>query len=95
MMIEIEGNTYILKVKETYMNEEKEFCDEILALDEWSDIVRKKAISTLFQIEELLTVYNGKPVRLSEDYPEMKKPILNLSGAVSRLPQNLIVERIK
>lgn len=95
MILEIEGSTYILKVKETYMNEDKEFIDEIIALDEWSEIVRKKAISSLFQIEEILSGVMGKPVRLSEDYPDVKKPILNLSGSVSRLPNNLILEKVE
>jgi hypothetical protein len=95
MIIEIDGNSYILRVKETYMNEDKEFCDEIIALDEWVEIVRKKAISTLFQMEDVISGFVEKPVRLSEDYPEIKKPILNLSGSVSRLPHNLIVERIE
>lgn len=94
-MIEIDGQTYVLKVKETYMNEDKEFCDEILELEEWAEIVRKKAISALFQMEDSLSGFVGKPVRLSDDYPEIKKPILNLSGSVSRLPNNLIVEKIK
>lgn len=95
MLIEFEGNTYILKVKETYMNEDKEFCDDIIELDEWAEIVRKKAISALFQMEDVLSTFVGKPVRLSEDFPEIKKPILNLSGSVSRLPNNLVIERIK
>ena len=95
MIIEIEGKSYMLKVKETYMNEEKEFINEVITLDEWTEIVRKKAISSLFQIEEVLSEFIGKPVRLSSDYPEVKKPILNLSGSVSRLPNNIIIERIK
>lgn len=95
MFIEIDGNKYILKVKETYMNENKEFIEETISLEEWSEIVRKKAVSSLFQLEEVLGDFIGKPVRLSDDYPEMKKPILNLSGSVSRMPNNLIVERVK
>jgi hypothetical protein len=95
MIIHSEGRTYILKVKEVYMNEDKKFCEEIIALDEWAEIVRKKAVSTLFQMEEVLSDFIGKPVRLSEDYPEIKKPILNLSGSVSRLPINIVLEEIK
>lgn len=94
MMIEIDGHKFVLKVKETYMNEEKQFVEEVIELDEWAEIVRKKAISSLFQIEELLSELYDKPVRLSEDYPEVKKPILNFSGSVSRLPKNLIVEKL-
>lgn len=94
MIIEIEGQSYILKVKETYMSEDKEFHDEIIALEDWAEIVRKKAISSLFQMEEVLSEFCDKPVRLSKDYPEIKKPILNLSGSVSRLPSNIIVEKI-
>lgn len=95
MIINIDGNEYVLKVKETYMSENKEFVEEILELNEWAEIVRKKAISSLFQMEEILSDFTGKTVRLSDDYPELKKPILNLSGSVSRLPNNLIVEKIR
>lgn len=95
MIIEIDGSVYMLKVKETYMNDNKEFVEEILPLDEWSEIVKKKAISSLFLIEEILTDIIGKPIRLSEDYPEVKKPILNFSGSVNRLPNNLILEKVK
>lgn len=94
MKIEIDGQLYIIKVKETYMNQEKEFVEELIELSEWSEIIRKKAISSLFHIEEILTDFIGEPVRLSEDYPEVKKPILNLSGSVSRLPDNLIIEKV-
>jgi len=95
MIIEIDGNAYVLKIRETYMNENKEFVEEIISLDEWTEVVRKKAISSLFIMEEVLSEFSGKPVRLSDDYPEVKKPILNFSGSVSRLPHNLIVEKLK
>lgn len=93
MIVEIAGNSYTIKVKERYMNENKEFVDEVLPLDEWVEIVRKKAISSLFLMEEVLSESTGRSVRISEDYPDIKKPILNLSGSVSRLPNNLIIEQ--
>lgn len=92
MRIEIDGKFYTVKVKETYMNQERELVDEILSLDEWTEIVRKKAISSLYHIEDVLSDAIGNPVRLSDDHPEIKKPILNLSGSISRLPKNLIIE---
>lgn len=93
MIVEVNGEKFILKVKETYMNEDKEFIDEIITLNDWAEIVRRKAISSLFQMEDILSEFNNRPIRLSDDYPELKKPILNLSGSVSRLPNNLIIEK--
>lgn len=93
MIVEIEGKQYAIKVKETYMNQDKEFVEELIPLDQWAEIVRKKAISSLFHMEEIISQLTGSPVRLSEDYPEVKRPVLNLSGSVSRLPSNLIIVR--
>lgn len=94
MIIEIEGKTYLLKVKETHMTTNKDLVDEWIPLDEWSDLTRKKAVSTLYFIEETLSEFIGKPIRLSENYPELKKPLLDLNGSIGRLPTNLIVELV-
>lgn len=94
MIIEIEGQQYVIEVKESFMDEHKQIKEDIISIEEWAEIVRKKAISSLFYLEEAIESFVGYPIRLSDDYPELKKPILNFSGSVSRLPKNLIIRKI-
>jgi len=91
MKVTLDGETYIVQVKETFMNENKELNENILTLEEWVLMVGKKAISTLYLIEEALTKEFGREIKLSVDLPEGRKSILNLSGCIARLPENLII----
>lgn len=92
MKIIIDGKTYLLTVKETHMTPDKKFVDEWIPLEVWSEIIRKKAVSSIYHIEEILSNLTGTTVRLSEDYPEAKKPLLDLNGSIGRLPENLRIE---
>ena len=94
MQIEIDGKKYLLKVKETHMTPDKEFVDSCIPLEQWSEVFRKKAISSIYYIEESLSEIIGTPINLTVNYPEIKKPLLDLNGSIGRLPSNLIIELI-
>jgi len=91
MKVILDGETYTIQVKDIYMNDKKEFIESILTLEEWVIMVGKKAISALYLIEEALAKEFGREIKLSIDLPDGRKPILNLSGCISRLPENLII----
>lgn len=77
-----------LFVTESYMKDNEIFSEEI-PLEKWSEIVSKKAISAIFELEEILSKELGRPIKLNKDFPHLRKALLNISGAVKRLPEGI------
>lgn len=92
MKIKDENGYYVLLIKDVYMDKDGNIVEEILELDKWAEIVSKKAISVLYYMEEFLSDKLGQEIKLSEDCPQIRKPLLNLSGCIKRLPENLIIK---
>jgi hypothetical protein len=90
LKIELNNGTYELCVKQTFI-EDGVITEETISLDEWSEIVSKRSISTLFELEKTLSILFGREIHLNQEFRNIRKPLLNLSGSVRRLPENLVL----
>lgn len=79
-------------VRVEYLDENKEWHCEEIPIEKWAEITAKKPISSLYELEKVLTDIRGKETILSKDFPQIRKSILNFAGEVSRLPGNLIIK---
>lgn len=95
MRVKIGDKFYLAKVGETYIDGNQKWQEEIMPLEKWVDMVSKKSIGSLYAFEDILSDLTGVKVVLKRDYPNIREPILNFSGSVKRLPDNLIFEEIK